>query len=124
VLYHSDTARGVWAHDYDDGAVSGRRLFLERDDLSPDGLAVDEEGTVWIADVSGSGAARGFAPDGREVGRVEVPARMVTSVCFGGPDRRDFYIVSGDNVADPDLGGTIFRTRAAVPGCAVAAAKI
>ena len=49
---------------------------------------------------------------------------MVTSVCFGGPDRRDFYIVTGDNVADPDRGGTIFRTRMAVPGCAVAAAKI
>ena len=124
VLYHSDTPRGVWAHDYDDGAVSNRRLFLGHDQITPDGLAVDEDGTVWVADVSGSGAARGFAPDGTEVGRVEVPARMVTSVCFGGPDRRDMYIVTGDNVADPDREGTIFRTRAAVPGCAVAAAKI
>jgi sugar lactone lactonase YvrE len=124
VLYHSDTPRGVWAHNYDDGAVSGRRLFLGGDDLSPDGLAVDEDGTVWVADVSGSGAARGFAPDGTEIGRVQVPARMVTSVCFGGPDRRDFYIVTGDNMTDPDRGGTIFRTRVAVPGCAVPAAKI
>ncbi len=62
VLYHSDTTRGVWAHDYDDGAVTERRLFVQRDDLAPDGLAVDEAGTVWVADVSGSGALRGFAP--------------------------------------------------------------
>ncbi len=124
VLYHSDTTRGVWAHDYDDGAVSGRRLFVRRDDLQPDGLAVDEEGVVWVADVSGSGAVRGFAPDGTEVGRVEVPAHMVTSVCFGGPDRRDLYIVTGDNTADPELAGSIYRTRAEAPGCAVPMARI
>ena len=44
VLYHSDTTRGIWAHDYDDGKVTDRRLFVQRDDLSPDGLAVDEAG--------------------------------------------------------------------------------
>ena len=124
VLYHSDTMRGVWAHDYDDGVASSRRLFLRADGLSPDGLAVDEEGTVWVADVSGSGAARGFAPDGTEVGRVEVPARMVTSLCFGGADRRDLYIVTGDNTEAPDRQGSIYRTRAEVAGCAVPLARV
>ncbi|MFM2076462.1 MAG: hypothetical protein RJA49_352 [Actinomycetota bacterium] len=124
VLYHADTTRGVWAHDYDDGAVTTRRLFVARDDLSPDGLAVDEAGTVWVADVSGSGAVRGFAPDGAEVGRVAVPARMVTSVCFGGADRRDMYIVTGDTSADPQRGGSIYRTRATEPGCPVAMATV
>jgi xylono-1,5-lactonase len=124
VLYHSDTTRGVWAHDYDDGQVTDRRLFVQRDDLSPDGLAVDEAGTVWVADVSGSGAARGFAPDGSEVSRVEVPALMVTSLCFGGTDRRDLYIVTGDNTSDPERGGTIYKTRADVPGCVVATATV
>jgi sugar lactone lactonase YvrE len=124
VLYHSDTPQGVWAHDYQDGRVSGRRLFLQRSDLRPDGLAVDEDGTVWVADVSGSGAVRGFAPDGTEIGRIEVPARTVTSLCFGGPDRRDLYIVTADNTDDRDRGGTIYRTRAAVAGCAVAMATV
>lgn len=124
VLYHSDTTRGVWAHDYDDGAVSGGRLYLQLDDLMPDGLAVDEAGTVWVADVSGSGALRGFAPDSSEVARIEVPARMVTSVCFGGPDRRDLYIVTGDNTEVAARGGTIHRTRADVAGCAVPLATV
>ena len=99
-------------------------MFVGRDDLMPDGLAVDEEGNVWVADVSGSGAVRGFAPDGTEIARVEVPARMVTSVCFGGRDRRDLYIVTGDNTAHPERGGTIYRTRAEVPGCAVPSATV
>jgi D-xylonolactonase len=124
VLYHSDTTRGVWAHDYADGVVGNRRLFLRAEGLSPDGLAVDEAGTVWVADVSGSGAARGFSPDGTEVGRVEVPANMVTSLCFGGPDRRDLYIVTGDNTEDPDKRGSIYRTRADVPGCPVPPARV
>jgi D-xylonolactonase len=124
VLYHADTTRGVWAHDYDDGVVSNRRLWVQRDDLQPDGLAVDESGTVWVADVSGSGAVRGFAIDGSEVSRVEVPARMVTSLCFGGADRRDLYIVTGDSTDDPQRRGTIYRTRADVPGCQVARANV
>jgi sugar lactone lactonase YvrE len=114
----------VWAHDYDDGQATNRRLFLKGDGLMPDGLAVDESGVVWVADVSGSHALRGFAPDGSEVGRVEVPANMVTSVAFGGADRRDLYIVTGDNTDDPARGGTIFRTRADVPGCAIALARV
>lgn len=124
VLYHADTTRGVWAHDYDDGTVRDRRLFLAADGLAPDGLAVDEAGNVWVADVSGSGAVRGFAPDGTEVGRVEVPAQMVTSVCFGGPDRRDMYVVTGDNTADPDRRGSIYRTRAEIPGLPVPLARV
>lgn len=126
VLYHSDTAEhAVLAHDYSaEGAATGRRFLVQRDDLMPDGLAVDEDGTVWVADVSGSRAVRGFSPAGEEVGRIEVPARMVTSLCFGGTDRRDLFIVTADNTADPDHLGTIFRTRAATPGCLVAAATI
>jgi sugar lactone lactonase YvrE len=126
VLYHSDTAvHGVWAHDYGDGApLGGRRLLVQRDDLMPDGLAVDEAGSVWVADVSGSSSVRGFSPDGEEVGRVDVPARMVTSLCFGGADRRDLYIVTADNKDEPDRGGTVFRCRADVPGCAVAPARV
>jgi xylono-1,5-lactonase len=124
VLYHADTTQGVWAHDYDDGTVSNRRFLVQRDDLMPDGLAVDEAGVVWVADVSGSGSVRGFAPDGAEVGRVSVPARMVTSLCFGGPDRRDLYIVTADNTAAPERGGTIYRTRVNVPGCAVPPAAV
>ena len=46
---------------------------------------------------------------------------MVTSVCFGGADRRDLYIVTGDNTEVPERAGTIYRTRADVPGVAVAA---
>jgi sugar lactone lactonase YvrE len=79
---------------------------------------------VWVADVSGSASVRGFSPDGEEIGRVEVPARMVTSLCFGGSDRRDLFIVTADNRDDEERGGTVFRTRATVPGCPIPLATV
>jgi xylono-1,5-lactonase len=120
VLYHADTANhGLWAHDVDEaGAVSNRRFLVQRDDFQPDGIAVDAEGVVWAADFGG-GAVRGFSPTGDEVGRIEVPATLITSVCFGGADLRDVYIVTADNSDDPSRQGTIFRTRAAVAGVPV-----
>lgn len=125
VLYHSDTANyGVWAHDVTgEGAVSNRRFLVQREDLQPDGLAVDTDGVVWVADF-GLGSVRGFSPAGEEIERVEVPAQFVTSVCFGGADRRDMYIVTADNTVDGDRRGTIFRTRAAVAGVPVPFARI
>ncbi len=53
-----------------------------------------------------------------------MPARAVTSLCFGGADRRDLYIVSADNSDDPARGGTIFRTRSELAGLAPALARI
>jgi len=55
---------------------------------------------------------------------LEVPATLVTSLCLGGPDRRDLYIVSADNTNDKALRGSIFRTRVEVPGVAVALARV
>jgi xylono-1,5-lactonase len=79
---------------------------------------------VWVADAGGSSAVWGFGPDGQERGRIPVPATMVTSICFGGADRRDMYVVTADNTDDPAKGGTVFRTRADVPGLAVAKARV
>lgn len=125
-IYHSDTeVNGVWAHDYEaGGGVANRRFLVQSADLQPDGLAVDEEGNVWVADVSGSRAVRVFSPTGEEVARVAVPSRMVTSLCFGGADRRDVYIVTADNTQHHDRAGTVFRTRSDVAGCPVALATV
>jgi xylono-1,5-lactonase len=123
-LYHSDTGnRRVICHDLEDDQPVNRRALVEHPSFAPDGLAVDEAGTVWVADY-GTGLVRGFGTDGAEVASLPVPARAVTSLCFGGADRRDLYVVSADNTEDPSRGGSVFRTRVDVPGVAVAKARI
>jgi len=125
LLYHSDSARSqVLLHDVaEDGSCRNRRVFAQTERGSPDGLAVDEEGGVWVAGHGGSCVTR-YTPEGRLDRHVDVPAVFVTSLCLGGPERRDLYIVSMDNTDDKALGGSIFRTRVEVPGLPVALARV
>lgn len=124
-LYHSDSARGhVILHDVaDDGSCTNRRVFVETQGGAPDGLAVDEDGGVWVA-LYGGGCVARYAPDGTLDRSVLVPARSVTSLCFGGGDRRDLYVVSADNTGDPSLRGCVFRTRVDVAGLPAPLARV
>jgi gluconolactonase len=49
---------------------------------------------------------------------------MVTSVCFGGDDLRDLYIVTGTEGTGRTDAGSVFRLRVAVPGLPVPAARV
>jgi len=124
-LYHSDSARGhVIGHALDEfGRCSARSVFVETKGGAPDGLAVDEEGCVWVA-LYGGGCVARYTPDGKLDRRLEVPARAVASVSFGGSDRRDLYVATGDNLDDPALRGSIFRTRVDVAGLPAPKARV
>ena len=128
-MYHSDSGRGhVICHDVetgDDGAIwmVNRRAIAHGTGLQPDGLAVDSEGVIWVADF-GKGAVIGLSPEGETVGRIDVPSTMATSLCFGGSDLRDLYIVTANNTEDEARAGTIFRTRVDVPGLRAPEARV
>ena len=86
----------------------------------PDGLVTDEEGFVWIAFYRGGCIAR-FDPSGSLARLVEMPVDKPLSLCFGGPDRTDLYIVTGSNSTES---GSIFVLPVEVPGTAVDIARI
>lgn len=124
LLYHCDsTTRAVWAYEVRaDRTVSDRQLFAKLPDGMPDGMTVDIEGGVWVAVVAGSGEVVRFKPDGTIDQRVNIPAKTITSVAFGGPDMCDLYVVTANN-DQRDLKGTIFRARSDIPGLPVPKAK-
>jgi len=115
--YGSDYARScVLAWDVtDDGMLSSPRVFAEMAAGSADGMAVDEEGGVWVATGEGGRIAR-FQADGRPDRALDVPASFVSSLCFGGSDMRDLYVTTGD--------GKLLRGRADVPGLPLRPAAI
>lgn len=125
LLYHSDSMRNqVLVHDVaEDGSFSNRRVLAQLPDGHPDGLAVDEAGTVWVAAYWGGCVVR-LTPEGKIDGQLDVPAKTVASVCFGGPDRRDLYVATSDNTDDPALGGSIFRARVDVAGLPAPLARV
>lgn len=124
LLYHCDsTTAAVWVYDVAaDGGVKDRRVFARMPEGWPDGMAVDAEGGVWVAAVRAGEVVR-FSSDGVVDRRIKVPAKMVTSLVFGGPDLQDLYVVTADNTANPDLKGTIFRARSDIPGLPVPKAR-
>ena len=124
-LYHSDSrANIVGVYDVrPDGSVGPRRTFARVEDGVPDGLAVSVDGALWVAVAHGS-AVMVFDPDGRQRERIGCPLPMVTSVCFGGDDLRDLYVVTGSAGAGAENAGSIFRLRVEVAGLPVPLARV
>ena len=125
-MYYVDSVpRTLDVLDYDlaTGAVSNRRRLVDIDEAvgSPDGLAVDADGCIWLA-VWGSGALYRYAPDGALEGLVTLPTRNVASCCFGGHDLGELFVTSAsaelnaqELAADPTAGG-VFHLRPGVRG--------
>jgi gluconolactonase len=125
-IYHADSAGPhIIVHDVaSDGTMGNRRAIAQLSGgMIPDGLCVDEAGCIWVAIYGGNCVAR-YTPEGKLDRKIDVPAKAVTSVCFGGKDRRDLYIVTGDNTEDPIRKGTIFRTRVDVAGLSAPLARV
>jgi sugar lactone lactonase YvrE len=122
-LYHVDSPRRrIDVYDFDEaaGAIAGRRAVIPvAAELGlPDGLTVDAEGGVWVA-LWGGGAVQRYSPEGAPDARIELPARNVTSCCFGDVDLETLFVTTaarGD--AGEPLAGSVFECRPGVRGLA------
>lgn len=122
-LYYIDSPRRqVYQFDYDEatGALSNQRVLIETPEGEgvPDGMTVDAEGYLWVAKWDGGCAVR-YTPEGVEAGRVDFPARKVSSVTFGGAGYRDLYVTTAGGNDKPREGagaGALFRVTPAVGG--------
>ena len=126
VLYHSDSSVStVWRYAVGDGGELGpKEVFARTGEGVPDGLAVAEDGTVWVALARGGHGVAVFDRTGEQVDFVKIPQPMCTSVCFGGDDLKDLYVVSGSDGSGSEAGGAVHRVSVPVAGCAVAPARV
>ena len=75
---------------------------------------------------SGSRIVR-YSRDGKELSRVEFPARNVSSAAFGGKNYEDLYVTTAggdDRNANGPLAGALFRLKPAVAGVPRYASRI
>ena len=119
VMYCADSpTRIIHALRPEDGMVRKRTFirFTEEDGY-PDGMTVDAEGCIWVAHWDGGCVSR-FAPDGRRLGRIELPTPKVTSCAFGGADMRSLFITTagGSGTAEEGSAGGVFLARTSVGG--------
>lgn len=118
-MYHIDTfLERVDAFDYDldTGTIASRCTVVDLHGAEgrPDGMTVDAEGNLWVAMARGR-AVRCYDTRGLLQDLVPVPAPVVTSCTFGGPELADLYITTGQWPASPSQlkdwphAGSIFR---------------
>lgn len=83
-------ARQLTAFDVDaDGTLSNRRAWASLAGCAPDGICLDAEGCIWVANALARGCVR-IAPGGETVGRVAT-GQTSFACMLGGPDRRTLY---------------------------------
>jgi sugar lactone lactonase YvrE len=104
-LYWIDSIPGILhviTYDPRDGLVGDtcEQHLLRSGDAAPDGMAVDAEGNLWVAMWDGWSVDQ-IAPDGRRIGRVELPVARPTSCCFGGADGSTLLITTATHGLSP-----------------------
>jgi sugar lactone lactonase YvrE len=101
-----------------DGTLSNRRVHAELGDCFPDGICLDADGAVWVADARRNRVVRVRA-DG-SVERTLATGQSGAYACMlGGPDRRTLFVLtnsgSGPAMAQK-TDGRIEMYRVDVPG--------
>ena len=121
--YTESEAHKIYLFDYDQatGELANQHVWKDfsTEPGVPDGMTVDSEGCIWSARWNGNGVFR-YSPEGELLEKIEIPAKKVSSVCFGGDDLRDLYITTaldgGTKAEEGEGAGALFLLRVDVAG--------
>jgi sugar lactone lactonase YvrE len=103
-----------------DGALSGRRVWAELGEGTPDGICADAQDAVWYADVPAQRCVR-VGAGGAVLQTVKLD-RGGFACALGGPGRSTLFIVAAEwqGMAGPEMvtagSGQVLATQVDVPG--------
>lgn len=126
-LFYTDSiTRRISSWSYDDytGNISFQKIAIKIPQQSglPDGMAMDEEGQLWVALWGGSGVARFDTNTGERTGFINIPAPHVTSCAFAGQDLDQLVITTAQKGLDNitlkkyPASGAVFIAKPGVKG--------
>lgn len=114
--------RRVWAQLGPAAAKASLKAALAGEGPAPDGIAIDAEGALWVADSrpDSRGGALRVAPGGDILQTIEVPGMSVFAVALGGTALRTLYLCAAPPPGsfDPVEGreARMLACEVAVPG--------
>lgn len=126
-LYYIDSpTKVVVAYDYDldHASVSNKRVviqILEREGV-PDGMTIDSEGMLWVAQWDGYKVSRWNPHTGERLEVIPLPAARVTSCVFAGEDLNDLYITTAriglteSQLHEQPHAGGLFKLKTQIKG--------
>lgn len=126
-MYYNDTPTGkVARYRYDEktGEIlfDGIAVTIPAGTGSPDGMAIDCNDHLWVAQWGGFGVYCYNPHTGELLAKVEVPAPNVASCAFGGKDMDTLYITTAragltdEQLKEYPLSGSLFVCKPGVSG--------
>lgn len=113
-FYHIDTpTKQVTRYDYDleTANLSNGHVAVEiTDGGSPDGMCVDIDGNIWVAEYGGKRICKWDPKTGEQLVKIPMPVSNVTSCCIGGADYDTLYITTAQEDGEP-LSGGLFKVK-------------
>ncbi|XP_076042847.1 regucalcin-like [Oratosquilla oratoria] len=131
LLYYIDSCVGsvdVFDYTHETGEIKNRRVLLDYKTQGwgkdvPDGMTIDTDGNLWVANFFGQKVICVDPKEGRVVRTVPMPCKNITSVCWGGPNYDVLYVTSAQEgltaeelKAQPQAGATFAITGLGVKG--------
>ncbi|WP_291298036.1 SMP-30/gluconolactonase/LRE family protein [Elioraea sp.] len=106
-----------------DGSLANRRIHAQLPaGVSPDGIALDAEGAVWLANPEGDFGALRVREGGEILERVDMDTECY-AVMLGGPTRQHLFICGSDSHDPTEIArtpsATIRVVDVAVPGAGI-----
>jgi gluconolactonase len=110
VLYLAQTyPRVIERFTFRNGKLSADGILCTLAKGRPDGMAIDQEGNLWIC-TPGTGGVEVISKEGKPLQRIELgDGAMTTNCCFGGPKMTDLFVTAAGR-------GSVLRLDAGVPG--------
>lgn len=126
-MYYNDTPTGRidrFRYDEEKGEIyfDGIAVVLPPGTGSPDGMTIDKDDNLWVAQWGGYGVYCYNPHTGKLLAKVEVPAPNVASCAFGGKDMNTLYIttaragLSDEQLKEYPLSGSLFVCQPGTSG--------
>lgn len=84
----------------DDQPLAAPAVFHELGGSGGDGCAFDAAGNLWVADFhrkeTGKGRITVLSADGKAIGHLNIPAKVVSNVTFGGAEHDEIFCTTGE----------------------------
>jgi gluconolactonase len=101
IVESGSTPRNILAYDVAGGTtLKNKRVLIDAGAGTPDGFRVDVDGNLWCGWGMGKAGLDGvwiFNPDGKAIGRIDLPERCA-NLCFGGLQRNRLFMAASTSV--------------------------
>jgi sugar lactone lactonase YvrE len=111
--------------DIHTGELQFEKIAIHIPDGFPDGMCMDEEGMLWIAQWDAFGVYRWNPETGELLDKIDLPVPQVSSCVFGGENMDQLFITTAREKMDEEmlakypLSGSVFIAKPGVKGLRV-----